>query len=289
MKGGSLSPATRALLDVAKADGPKAAARAKVWGAVSVATGSVAAGVVAAAPSGVALAPAMAATTAASSVKGIVIGALLGSAVTVGLAVAIARVALPGPALPTAGVAGQRAAWVELSKTVADEGLPGPDDRRGGAEEFSRTHEDQGTAFDPMLAQLALNAPVPGASAEGAQGVGAGAAAVSKAVAAKTASTRSDGARSAAARAGDRGVRDLGEDALSREARLIDEAKGALRRGNPEGAITALDAVQRIGSHMEPEALFVRARALRALGRFSEAADVEGKLKVEYPDHPLAR
>jgi hypothetical protein len=82
--GDSLSPATRALLDAAKSDAPRAAARAQVWGAVSTATG-VAAGVV---KGGTALGVAAA---TASSGKLLVVGALLGSLLTAGVGYGVAR------------------------------------------------------------------------------------------------------------------------------------------------------------------------------------------------------
>src|ERR1700722_12116653 len=93
MKESSLSPTARALIDAAKSDGPRAAARAKMWGAVSSATGIAVAGGAVAGTSAVA---------AASSGKLLAAGGLLGSALTVGIAVAIVRLVSGGPVLPGA-------------------------------------------------------------------------------------------------------------------------------------------------------------------------------------------
>jgi hypothetical protein len=93
MKESSLSPTARALIDAAKSDGPRAAARAKMWGAVSSATGIAVAGGAVAGTSAVA---------AASSGKLLAAGALFGSALTVGIAVAIVRLVSGGPVLPGA-------------------------------------------------------------------------------------------------------------------------------------------------------------------------------------------
>ena len=71
MKESSLSPATRALLDAAKSDGPGAAARLKMWGGVSTATG-----IAAAAQAGGAAGSTVAAV---SSAKLVIAGALFGA------------------------------------------------------------------------------------------------------------------------------------------------------------------------------------------------------------------
>lgn len=93
-----LSPGVRALLDAAKSDAPSSAARTSMWGAVSTATGVAAAG----AGSSIAVA------TAASSSKLLVVGALFGSALTLGVALAVVRVA-PGLAVPRRGLSRETA------------------------------------------------------------------------------------------------------------------------------------------------------------------------------------
>jgi len=80
------------------------------------------------------------------------------------------------------------------------------------------------------------------------------------------------------------------EDPLMREAALVAEARGALMRGNAEGALGLLTAASRMGSReLEPEELSLTARALLSLGRSAEAERIEAELRTRYPDHALAR
>jgi len=81
-----------------------------------------------------------------------------------------------------------------------------------------------------------------------------------------------------------------GQDALTREVALVSEARTELLKGRASAAIELLDASGRNGSHsLEPEALSLRARALRSLGREEEAVRVEESLKARFPEHFLAR
>jgi hypothetical protein len=92
MNDGQFSSMTRAMIDAAKADAPSAAARAKVWAEVSGAVGAAGAATGASGGAGAAVAG------GASAAKMLAIGALLGGAVTVGLAVTMLRVgAAPTP------------------------------------------------------------------------------------------------------------------------------------------------------------------------------------------------
>lgn len=103
MSDGRLSGATKALLKAAKADAPSAATRAKVWAGVSSAVGGAvgAAGAAASAAggagTGVSSGLAAGATVGGVSVaKMLVVGTLLGGAITVGLAAVALRVG-PSP------------------------------------------------------------------------------------------------------------------------------------------------------------------------------------------------
>jgi hypothetical protein len=80
------------------------------------------------------------------------------------------------------------------------------------------------------------------------------------------------------------------EDTLAHEAALVSEARSAVVRGEPEAALTALQAAH--GLHvraLEPEELSLEARALRAMGRDAEAAAVDERLRASFPDHALAQ
>jgi hypothetical protein len=80
------------------------------------------------------------------------------------------------------------------------------------------------------------------------------------------------------------------EDALMREANLVAEARGALMRGDAEGALVAIRAASRARLRaLEPEELSLEAQALRTLGRTDEAVAQEIMLRKRFPDHALAR
>ncbi len=272
-----LTPTTRALLEAAKTDAPSAAARNRIWGGVSVAAGlggvgaSVTAGSLAsnsgAAGAGGAGAGGAAATVAAS--KLLAIGALLGSTVTVGVAIAVLRIATGTPLAvgPTQGET-----RVEATAAAPQEAAP-----RG-----ARTMVRERSAPSVLAA-----AP------ERSSGVSA----------ASPAATSTDPARgkpmspgvasappAAAAPRGHPAIREAREDPLMREAALIAEARGALVRGDTDKALAMLQAASRLGSReLEPEELALRVRALRAAGDDRAASEVEQTLRTRYPDHALAR
>ncbi|WP_394823410.1 hypothetical protein [Pendulispora albinea] len=79
------------------------------------------------------------------------------------------------------------------------------------------------------------------------------------------------------------------DDTLLREASLVGEARSALLRGDPQTALVSVQAARREGRNLEPEELSIEARALRALGRESEAAALDGTLRARYPNNALAR
>jgi hypothetical protein len=61
-------------------------------------------------------------------------------------------------------------------------------------------------------------------------------------------------------------------------------------RGDAPAAIATIRAARATGSHaLEPEELALEAKALRAVGRESDAASIEATLRTRFPDHALAR
>jgi hypothetical protein len=246
----ALSASTRALLNAAKSDAPQAAARAQMWGAVSTATGIAAAAAKGAAGTGVAAATG--AVTAASG-KLLVVGALLGSALTAGFGYALvhgARIEHRVDAVSASGDAKHES--VESAKNAP---LP--------RSEFS------GEVSTPPVEIDSYNLDV---SRKGVPDKGAAVGVVAPRVASAPVPRAGHG------------------DSLGREAALVAEASSAVRRGDAEAALASLDAVRRIGSHrMEPEELSIRVRALRYLGRDAEATETEAALRTKYPDHFLAR
>jgi hypothetical protein len=209
-----LSPTTKALLRAARQDGPSAAGRSQIWN-----------GVAAKAAGKVALGAAGGKAASAATAKLFVMGALLGSAVTVGVAGMVLHVGTPTLHPESTVVVRadtETAAPAARTKPIADEAAPAP-------VQAEPVHRSAGHA------------------------------------------------------------RPVG-DSLGHEARLVEEARGAVMRGQPDVALSALRAAQALPGHaLEPEELSLEVRALRALGRLDEANAADAKLKARFPDHALAR
>jgi hypothetical protein len=255
-----LSPATRALLDAAKSDAPRMAARAQMWGAVSTATGVAAAAV----KGGVAAGVTAAAAATASSGKLLVVGAFLGSMLTAGVGYGVVHVVTSSHhevAAPPAPNPGNASAKVESTEHTKD----GPGEvnavATNGAADRAPARLTSGVAGDDKVPDKAQATSPTGGAPQAPSGAAA---------------PRS-------ARAGS-------DAALARELALVEEAKGAVRRGDPEGALALLDAARRLPSRqMELEELAIRSRALKKLGRDSEAEEVDVILRTKYPGNYLAR
>jgi hypothetical protein len=77
---------------------------------------------------------------------------------------------------------------------------------------------------------------------------------------------------------------------LSLEASLITEARAALVNGDPLTALRKARVARALPARqLVPEELTVEAQALRALGRDSEASNVDQALRAQYPESALAR
>jgi hypothetical protein len=80
------------------------------------------------------------------------------------------------------------------------------------------------------------------------------------------------------------------DDTLAREAELVAEARGAVVRGQPAAALSAIHAAQALPGHaLEPEELSLEVRALRALGHLDAANAADARLRTQYPDNALSR
>lgn len=267
-----LSSNARSLLDAAKADGPSAAARAKMWRGISAAAGG--AGAASAGPR--AADPGLG---SAAGVKVLAAGTLFGSAITVGLALVLLRVA-PAPAPPPEwrpAAAGPRAVTAGEERAASDP---------------ASSPAVAVSAVAPPGALVRAGPPVPH--------VGDGGAAA-RPLAPLTAGPLDSRSRAgptvtapppSAARRQELPVRDGSdrEDPMLREASLVAEARSALRRGDPEAALAALRAARSVTPRtLEPEELALEAQALRAIGKGGDAKRTEGDLRARYPDHALAR
>ena len=247
-----LSTTARALMQAAKGDGPSAAAKAKIWGGVSGAAGAAGAA---------AAGPASSATSvgALGSGKLVAVGALFGSAITVGLAMVMMRVG-PAPAPPADHA--NAAAQIAPRATADWEQIAPPFPAIAAS---ARRPLDTGvtgsTADVPRPTLSAATAPAP-------PGI----------------------ARATNAAPGNTPITVVREDALLRESMLVAEARGALVRGDAAGALISIRATQRLASRaLEPEELSIESRAHRALSREDEAMAVDLRLRARFPEHALAR
>jgi hypothetical protein len=228
------TPLAKLLLESAKNETPSAAAKAKVWSGVAAtfAVGGATTGAVASiAP------PAVAGggVAALASAKMLLIGALLGSAVTLGIAATTfyARVQPLPPLSPTMAIApvALRAANAVSSTIVPLPLIPAP-----WAEATASTAVAPPHVIAPALRAASITAPIAARSVP--------------VIIAKPAAS------------------DLGEDALMQEASLVAEARSAIRRGDPESALSAIRAARALPSHqLVPEEAALEAQAVRAVAR----------------------
>jgi hypothetical protein len=245
----------RALIEAAKADAPTAAARTKMWTGVSSAIGEAAAATGAAALAG---------TTSAA--KMLVIGALFGGALTVGIGAALLFVA---PAHHAQGAAAAAPTTHAAPATHAAPTAPLlKSSQLWAAAEVPRS-------TPPSNAGNAVTNP---GSAPGSD-------------ATRAATERSVKAHPAhATKATHALLVDDRDDALAREASLLASARSALSRSD---ALSALQMVRRLralpAGQLMPEELAVEAQALRALGLTSDADQVDTTLRTRFPDSVLGR
>jgi hypothetical protein len=224
-----LSPTTRALLEAARSDGPNATTRAKIWGGVASGAGMTTGAATVASTSTAASAGSAtgAGVGALGAGKLLAIGALFGSAATIGVATLALRLGAPAPL----GQDPTPRARVEAT----DEGVSLRS--KAPANAFAAPHQPDPARATPENGGAASN-----------------------------------------------------DDALTREAMLVAEARGALRRGDPSRALSIARSARAIpGAQLEPEELALEAAACRALGREADALSLELELRRKYPGHALAR
>lgn len=265
MNEGPLSSMTKAMIEAARTDAPSAAARAKMWSNVSSAIGggAAAAGGAAGAIAG-----------SAGAAKLLVLGALFGGTLTVGLAVTMLRVGRApseAPVQALAPVAVPIETALPRSPQPAPKGyelMPGanvvPIDDLGAS--VTSIPIAAAPAHPPALAHASEPARPPSLSPEPA---------------------RASSPQPVPVRVPERAQ---AVDPLAREAQLVSEARSALGRGDTARALEAVRAARALPSHqLAPEEMAVEAQALRALGRAGEADTVDEALRVQFPESALAR
>jgi len=253
----------RALIEAAKADGPGAAARAKVWTGVSSAVGG------AAAMSGTgAGAGAGAAAGSMGAVKMLLLGTLLGGTLTVGIGATMLFVRGAPPATIASGVAAPAPATAppppETRFVMAAPMLPSP------------ATVILGSTVNPM--------PIPAAPPIAPVAPPPPAEATRRPIVLRTYAAASIPTSPPAPPARDP------DDALAREAALLASARNALARRD---ALTALQIVRGLtvlpGRQLVPEEMAVEAQALRGLGLAEQAQAVDSTLRTRFPDSVLGR
>ena len=275
MNDGQLSSMTKAMIEAAKADVPGAAARAKVWAQVSSAVGAAAAGSGAAAGG--------AAAAGGTGAKLLVVGALFGGTLTVGLAATVLRVGQ----IPFFEQHSQGRAAAAMIDRVAPAVVPAeiaPMGMAGAPAGAPAIVPGAGpvAATEPPTVQLSALLPVADEASGAAHASPAARPAPAPAppahVSAPARATAPAAARPATA-----------VDPLAREAQLVSEARGALGRGDARGALQAVRAARALPSHqLTPEELAVESQALRALGRPVEANEADVTLRSQFPESALA-
>jgi hypothetical protein len=264
MNDGRFAGGSRALLDAARQDGPGSAGRSRIWEGVALAPhlslvasagreslkpGAVTAGATAKAGAGV--------VAALSAGKLLLAGAVVGSALTVGLGAFLLRGPLHSHAVTLA----------ENAQVASADGS-----RLGNR---APTY----AAYAPEVRAVVVPEAAVAAAPVEKGDVPAG---VPVKVDAPVARHEASAPSKAVPTSGD-------SDGLMREGALVSEARRDLALGLSLGALASLDAAARGTSRsLEPEELSLRARALRSLGRNAEASRVEETLKTRYPDNFLA-
>lgn len=268
----NLSPSTRALLDAAKHDGPSREKRAAMWTGI---TG----GLVTQTPpqikpqssgaSGSTTAATKGAFWAGASMKGAFIGALFGSAISIGVATFMLR-AKTEPAAPPPSPAAQLAA------------APSPNANAGTNATPSTTQNAQGSS-----ATTSIELPATNDTNSQSTGNSAGSPASQNAQGANDSSrstVASKPSRSTHAAKKDPVSNESPDDMLSREVALVAEARRELLTGDAAAALKSVRAARSLEARqLEPEEMSLEARALRQLGRDAEAERVEAQLRTMYP------
>lgn len=301
----NLSPSTLALLRAAKNDAPSKESRTAIWGGVT--SGLVthtplhitpqAAGSSAAPGASTSIAPsavggAGAAATAKggmlvgsslTGMKGAFIGALFGSAISIGVAAFMMRA---------------KPADVSHAPTSAQAATQIGDAKSGGASSIANpksASSDSNASNNANAIELGAT-PTTNSASAGSTVNSAGSSVFgsdsksSNASSSSNARSMTDNAQSLRSKksATTDDSTSLDDDMLTRESSLVAEAHGDELKGDFAGALKAVRAARSLERRQfEPNEMAIEARALRGLGRDDEAAKIESKLRAMYPNQLL--
>ena len=320
----NLSSSTRSLLQAAKADRPSKESRAAIWGGVTsglvthtplhitphsggasaggASTGAAQAGasIAPAAIAGAGKGAALLAGSMTATMKAAFVGALIGSAISIGVATVLLRAKTPETKTPEQD---QSTAHV-LPGSPQGGGAIEPGGGRpmlssslnsGSNSGTPATSHSVGATAATSASEIELSDSKGGGGQAGVNGSNAPQAGV---VANHATSRDHRNARNA------NGVADshpgtpantpanttpstttnTPDDLLSREVALVSEARRDLLVGDAAGALKATRTARSLEARqLEPEEMSMQARALRALGRDKEAEKVEAALRSMYP------
>jgi hypothetical protein len=257
-----LSESSRSLLRAARTDAPTSAKRGLIWRGVMLTPPLTLVGPRTVHAASLAHSPAQnAAGGLLSAGKLLVAGALAGSALTIGIGVAV---------FGSSRTDGRVAASAPHERSAARPATLPP-------VPVSAPVAEGHHVVEPVIEVVEIDSPSSNSTR----------------VPAQTAAPQpaAEPTRSASMRGAGIGGKARGEgDALMREALLVAQAREDILAGSPSSALDALDGARATGSRsLEPEELSLRARALRMLGREGEASRVESALSSRFPESFLAR
>lgn len=294
-----LSSSTKALLRAAKHDGPSREKRAAMWTGVTGGlvthtplainpqgaappAGPIAAPVaVPSPPPSVPVGPAAAkgGLLAGASMKGAFIGALFGSAISIGVATFMLRSKSVDPPAPVQALV---VTAPEKASTPASTLGPSSEPSHATSPSANTTNLPLGPTATPSamfeLAATPTTAPIAQSNRASAEST--------TATEKPSARSRHDSAASNAPKSS--ASNDSPDGLLSKEVALVAEARRELLVGDATAALKSVRTARALEARqLEPEEMSLEARALRALGRDAEAAKIENQLRSSYPDTTL--
>ncbi|MEO7109626.1 MAG: hypothetical protein ABI183_04225 [Polyangiaceae bacterium] len=313
----NLSPNTLALLRAAKNDAPSRASRTAIWGGVTSGlvthtplhiTPRGAAGQGAASPGpgiGASMTPQAAAATAKGGVligasltgmKGAFIGALFGSALSIGVATFMMRAKptdiphAPSSAQPTQVATAQPTQLGDSAKSNGSSAAP-------NSTSAATTQTASGSSTDPISAGAL---PISSTPSKSGSSLNSGASSISvdkspntqmgarSSVGAKSLTDENQSLHSKKTTTATPSLSD--DEMLSRETSLVSEARRDLLVGDADAALKTVRTARALEvRQFEPEEMSLEAKSLRALGRDTEAAKIESQLRTMYPNQTLGR
>jgi hypothetical protein len=301
----NLSPSTLALLRAAKNDAPSKESRNAIWGGVTsglvthtplhitpqASAGST--GVNAGANVGASIAPQAAAaaatakggllvTSSLTGMKGAFIGALFGSALSIGVATFMLR-AKPAD-VPRAPLSAQAATTQVGDSSKANES----NSVSASTTQASSTNASASTTDVQELDALLPNDPSSATSPKSGSSQNSGTSAIAGATKSSSSNAKSmtDETQSLRSKKSATPTSDLSpEDMLSREVSLVQEARRDLQNGDAASALKTVRAARSLEARqLEPEEMSLEAKALHLLGRHLEAAKIESQRRAMYPN-----